>query len=803
MRILKSVCFFFVILVLSLSLAAQQQQQQPKQQQPPAQSQQQGQIDPESWPRIIQTGDYKLTVYQPELDSWDGFKLSAHYALSLQKGKDSPTTYGVAWVTAITEVNKDDRMVTLDDIQLTKVHFPSAPDQESLYFELIKTKVVPKTKEISLDRLQEAAEVIQAEKKAGMPLKNDPPRIIFSSVPAILIYVDGTPVYKPLSGIPFERIINTRSLVVKDKSPKLYVHVFDGWLEAAALTGPWNVAKNPPNDLAKAIELTKGQVDLLEGKSDQPQDPNDKEAKPEPPPSLAKGPVPKIFVATTPTELIVTEGEPNYVTIDGTDLLYVKNTTGHIFKLISNQKSYVLISGRWFSAPSLDGPWTYVAANQLPPDFAKIPDDSAKENVKASVTGTSQADEARIADSIPQTATVKRNEAKFEPKYDGQPQLKPIESTPLQYVVNSSAPIIMVDPKSYYAVDNAVWFAATSLSGPWIVAESVPAVIYSIPPSSPIYYVTYVKVYKSTPEVVYVGYTPGYYGTVVENNVVVYGTGYYYTPWIGTVWYGPPATYGFGTSITYTPWTGWAVGFGFGWAWGAATVGWGWGCYPWWGPMGYYAYPYYWGGAAWRYPGGAAWGYRGAAVWGPGGWAATTGNVYHRWGDTTAVTRRSGGYNAYTGTAWRGSSGMSYNSRTGTVAAGQRGAAGNVFTGNYAYGGRGTAYNPNTGNTVSAGRIGGGNAYTGSHGSAGYVKGDQGGVAHVGDNVYAGKDGNIYKRENGSWDQLNKNGSWNSVKDQNMSRNLDRQHYQPRANGNMRANNFRAGGGMRGGGRRR
>ena len=88
------------------------------------------------------------------------------------------------------------------------------------------------------------------------------------------------------------------------------------------------------------------------------------------------------------------------------------------------------------------------------------------------------------------------------------------------------------------------------------------------------------------------------------------GTGYYYTPYVGSVWYGPPLTYGFGTAITYTPWTGWTYGFGFGWSWGSMTVGWGWGCYPWWGPVGwgyYYPYPYYrppyWGGAAWGWMG--------------------------------------------------------------------------------------------------------------------------------------------------------------------------------------------------------
>ena len=64
----------------------------------------------------------------------------------------------------------------------------------------------------------------------------------------------------------------------------------------------------------------------------------------------------------------------------------------------------------------------------------------------------------------------------------------------------------------------------------------------------------------------------------------MYGTGYSYVSWDGTVWYGTPVTYGFATSPTYAPWTGWVMGFGFGLAFGAATAGWGSGCYPWWGP---------------------------------------------------------------------------------------------------------------------------------------------------------------------------------------------------------------------------
>lgn len=88
-----------------------------------------------------------------------------------------------------------------------------------------------------------------------------------------------------------------------------------------------------------------------------------------------------------------------------------------------------------------------------------------------------------------------------------------------------------------------MWFTATELSGPWVVATSVPSVIYGIPATSPVYHVTSVHVYEVTPTAVVVGYTSGYYGTYVSGPTVVYGTGYYYPPWIGTAWYGPPVTY--------------------------------------------------------------------------------------------------------------------------------------------------------------------------------------------------------------------------------------------------------------------
>ena len=363
------------------------------------------------------------------------------------------------------------------------------------------------------------------------------------------------------------------------------------------------------------------------------------------------------------------------------------------------------------SAPRLlEGPWEFVPPTSLPKDFAQIPDSSPKENVKAAVPGTRQAQEALVSNQIPTTARVDRNSTKFTLQTDGEPKLVPITGTTLQYVLNASTPVIRVDDKSWYACQDGVWFVAASMNGPWQVADSVPAVIYSIPPASPLYYVTYVRVYQATPTYVYVGYTPGYMGAVVApGGVVVYGTGYYCSPWVGHYWYGCPVTYGMGVGMAWTPWTGWAFGFGYGWpyygpVWYRPPA-------PWWGP--YYGYGYY--------P------YGGMTAWGPGGWATTSGNIYGHRGGFSTVQRGATGYNAFTGNQWATRYGSAYNSTTGTLITGQKGAVKNVYTGNYAYGKSGTATNTKTGASVTGGKVTVGNAYTGSSTTVGANSGSTAG----------------------------------------------------------------------------
>ena len=80
-----------------------------------------------------------------------------------------------------------------------------------------------------------------------------------------------------------------------------------------------------------------------------------------------------------------------------------------------------------------------------------------------------------------------------------------------------------------------IWFTAAQATGPWTIAISVPAAIYTIPPSSLVFYATFVRIHGATADNVFEGYTPGYLGAMVApSGNVVYGTGYAYSSWTAT-----------------------------------------------------------------------------------------------------------------------------------------------------------------------------------------------------------------------------------------------------------------------------
>ncbi|MBL8529751.1 MAG: carbohydrate-binding family V/XII [Burkholderiales bacterium] len=716
------------------------------------------QPSPDPWPRPLTLSNANVLAYQPQITSWDGNVIKFRSAIALKATGAKTETFGVVWAQARTQVDRVDRMVVFEDLKITKSSFPTLPFKGAQYVQELQQRFAEDVRTIALDRV-EASLALAGVSPPSFRVNNEPPHVIISYTPSILVSIDGAPVVKPIPNAPYERIINTRLLVMRSGADGPWLlHVHDGWLTAKTLEGPWTQLFNAPAALtviAKDLAKT-GAVDLL----DSPPDAKTKL-------TLAKG-VPAVYVSQVPTELVVFDGQPDFQPVSGTGLLWANNTASDVFVDTTNNYYYLLLAGRWFRGPELDGPWTYVAATALPPDFTKIPTSSPAAVVLASVAGTPQAQEALIENHIPQTATIKRtNGPAFTATFDGAPVLKQIPGTPLNYIVNSPAPIIQVSDESYFALQAGVWFTSTTPNGPWIIAETVPPVIYTIPVASPLHYVTYVRVYGSTPEVVYVGYTPGYLGTVVSSDgVVVYGTGYYYTPWIGDYWYQPPVTWGVAAAPVYNPYAGAAFGFAMGAAIGAAAWA------PYYGPA--YYHPGYWG-----YP----------------CCGATTANVYRNWGTGASYGTRSwyasgdqvgtkayGGYENYrTGTTGTYAGARSYNADTGWAKEGygrtfnmpggvsgnvDRGAAYNAYTGQRYYSSSGSATGPG-GSSIShdasatAGPEGVAHSSTTTAYDAKTGETRTWSDGRPANDTYAGADGNAYRSSESGWQQHTANG-WQS-----------------------------------------
>lgn len=223
-----------------------------------------------TWPQVLTSSDTRLTIYQPQLDSWDGYTLQARATVEA-RGNDGKSTYGIAQFSAHTLVDKASRWVALDQYTITKADFPSSAAQADTWVATLRKDAASRKKAISLDQLEAAVGVLTAEQKSSKePIENTPPSIITSDVPALLVYIDGEPAYRPVDRTALQRVINTRPLLLKDAQDKHYLHVFDGWMKADELSGQYAPLPSPSADLEKARKaaIQSRQVDLLTGQSD-------------------------------------------------------------------------------------------------------------------------------------------------------------------------------------------------------------------------------------------------------------------------------------------------------------------------------------------------------------------------------------------------------------------------------------------------------------------------------------------------------------------------------------------------------
>lgn len=113
-----------------------------------------GQVTPDPWPRTLTVRGAKYSLYQPQVDSWDGRRLAAHAAVSVLAPAAKEPVFGVIEIAAKTNVSRVARTVDFQDITITRATFPSAPQDAAQYQRDFQTVLDTGRSTMSLDRLE-------------------------------------------------------------------------------------------------------------------------------------------------------------------------------------------------------------------------------------------------------------------------------------------------------------------------------------------------------------------------------------------------------------------------------------------------------------------------------------------------------------------------------------------------------------------------------------------------------------------------------------------------------------------------
>ena len=703
------------------------------------------------WPREMRVASGSVTIYQPQIESLEGNVLKGQAAIAYYAAKDATPVFGVAWFTSRVDIDRTENSVFFKQLTVTRTRLPDGKkDIEKEFKQAVDASMQGANLTMSLDALTTALAAVGEEKKQAADLKNTPPEIIYLKEPALLVVIDGKPSLQKVEKSSYQAVMNTPYPLFTD-GKEWYLSVADKvWYRAVNVDALWTFEPSPPAELVKLVAEKAKQYT--------------QEPIPEEQETITSSNAPKIVVSHRPAELVVSVGKASFVPLTDS-LLAMNNTESNVFMDVKSQHYYLVISGRWYRAESMKGKWQFVASDKLPASFQDIPTDSKYVDVRAFVAGTDEAKEAIMDAQIPQTAAVKRGTVDIDVVYDGKPKFEKIDGTKLLFAVNCSETVIKAG-QDYYLVKDAVWYRAGGPTGPWAVSDKAPPGIEGVPPSSPVYHTKYVYVYDTTPDVVYVGYTPGYVGSYVYGPTIVYGTGWYYSPWVTPYYYYPrPVTWGF--SVSYNPWTGW--GFGMSWS------------------SGPFSFGFYTGGGYH----GARWGH---GWYGPRGYRASYNNIHI---DNVNINRNTynrinNRNNLYRSPEQRAHIHNTINSRSLTSSDRQ------AIQSRIESGGHGTAAT-----LAAAGAAGGAAAAINRQNRQ--------------NNIIADRDGNVLRNTNGQWQQRS-GGQWQDrapVKRETVQRNYQRSGYDrpssidrqqhSRQRATMRSSRpSRMGGGMsRGGGRRR
>ncbi|MEN8230503.1 MAG: hypothetical protein ABFS38_20245, partial [Bacteroidota bacterium] len=188
---------------------------------------------------------------------------------------------------------------------------------------------------------------------------------------------------------------------------------------------------------------------------------------------------PEIIFTTSPSVLILVDGDPIFEEIDKTNYERVVNTPFFIVKDTKRDLYYINGGDHWYTSENAAN-WEYTA--KIPKKLEQIAEEAMGETEQEEGEEPEEEGESVIPGIILRTTPAELLQS------DGEPEFSPIEGTSVLFMTNTADDVLMnIETQEYYILVAGRWYSSKSLTdGPWSFVEpdEVPDGFSKIPATS-------------------------------------------------------------------------------------------------------------------------------------------------------------------------------------------------------------------------------------------------------------------------------------------------------------------------------
>ena len=219
-----------------------------------------------------------------------------------------------------------------------------------------------------------------AEARDALPedFKNIPipadelPKVFYTLAPSELIQFDGKPQWQPIGDTGIEYSVNTRQECFRFSS-QIFFLASGRWFQASSIYGPWTLASTLPD----GFQAIPADHELGYVRANVPGTKEAWEAA-----LIASIPQQAKFQKQDAAKLapeVSYSGDPVFQEVEGTSLAMAINTSYQVLKF--EDEYYLCYNAVWFHSEHPAGPWEF--AELIPSEFSEIPPSSAAFNTTA------------------------------------------------------------------------------------------------------------------------------------------------------------------------------------------------------------------------------------------------------------------------------------------------------------------------------------------------------------------------------------------------------------------------------------